>query len=67
MDVILKNAGGACWIVVRGVSIIGCEQTFAEFKAVIFTKRQPSASSLALVTAVEAATTQTWVCTTMCP
>lgn len=62
-----KHAGGAFRIVVRSVSIIGSEQTFAEFKAVIFTKRQPSATSLAPVTAVEAATTQTRVCTAMCP
>lgn len=32
------------------VSIIGCEQTFAPLKAVIFTERQPSATSLVLVT-----------------
>lgn len=34
----------------KRVSIIGGEQTFAQFRAVIFTERQPSAASLVLVT-----------------
>lgn len=34
----------------KRVSIIGCEQTFAQFKAVILTEHQPSATSLVLVT-----------------
>lgn len=33
----------------KRVSIIGCEQTFAQFKDVILTKRRPSTASLALV------------------
>lgn len=34
----------------KRVSEIGCEQTFAQFKAVILTEHQPSATSLVLVT-----------------
>lgn len=34
----------------RRVSIMGCEQTVAQFKAVILTEHQPSATSLVLVT-----------------
>lgn len=34
----------------KSVSIIGCEQTFAQFEAVTFTRRQPSAASLVLLT-----------------
>lgn len=36
----------------KRASIIGCEQTFAQFKDAVLAKRRPSAASLALVGAV---------------
>lgn len=51
---------------VKRASIIGCEQTFAQFKDVTLTKRRPSATSLALVGAAACGDTglllSCWAC-----